>query len=481
MRLNRIPIVLQTYLRTAAVSLSLLVSGLSQFSFSTDPSKSEWSQFRGPNGNGKGSALHEGFDLALDKATWKRELTKGTSSPIISNGKLFVTSFEGTQRVITAFNPVDGELLWDYAIPSLRKETATPPNGPATCTPACADNYVAAFFPDAGLVVCDTNGKLVWQKDIGPFFSMHGISASPIIVDSRLIITVDQLSDSYIVAFDLRNGDQLWKVDRVMGITGGYATPAVIELGERKLIVSPSPSEMLIYDAATGEQVSSIAGLTNAPVTVPAVFGNRFCYSEPPGEPMRMDALGPADKNNDGFIELSEVERSVGMKRLIERIDQGFGNSDGKIDGAEFEKAFNTFLNRGGLSCVELTDKAGTIEPNVIWKYTKATPYIASALMVDDLVYIINDGGIMICFDASNGEVVKRERLSAATGTYYASPIAAGDKIVAANLDGKLTLLQTGREFSVLKTVDFGEPIVATPSVAQGKLFVRTDTALYCF
>jgi outer membrane protein assembly factor BamB len=238
---------------------------------------------------------------------------------------------------------------------------------------------------------------------------------------------------------------------------------------------------MTPYDPKTGSKRMSVVGLSNAPVSLPVAVQANIYYSEPPGEPIPMAALGNADQNKDGVIELDEVKGSLGTYRLIERLDQGFGNADGKVDQAEWDKGFGSFLNKGGLSCVQLQNKNGQLEGTVKWKYTKTAPYISSAIVIDGLVYIINDGGILICFDADSGDLIKRERLREATGQYYASPIAAGDRILFSNLQGKLTLVRAGREFSVLSSLDLGESIVATPSIHQGRLFVRTKSQLYCF
>jgi outer membrane protein assembly factor BamB len=300
-------------------------------------------------------------------------------------------------------------------------------------------------------------------------------------VDGRLIVTIDQLQSPYIAAFDVTNGNQLWKVERLQGITGGYSSPTFVEIGTRKLIISAAPGEMVAYDLETGEKRLSMIGLTNAPVAVPVVYNDHIYYTEPPGEPIPMEALGNADANKDGVIELEEVKNSVGTFRLIERLDKGFGNDDGKVDQAEWDKGFGSFLNKGGLSCIHLEKRGDAIEGTLKWKYTKSTPYIPSALVSDDLVYIINDGGVLICFDAQTGDIIKRERLGEATGQYYASPVSAGDRMVLANLQGKVSLLKTGRDFKLIKTIDLEERIVATPSIYQGRLYIRTNSQVYCF
>ena len=162
--------------------------------------------------------------------------------------------------------------------------------------------------------------------------------ASPILEDGYLIVTIDQLQAAYIVAFDLASGKELWRVERLLGITGGYSTPGIMMFEGVKLIVSAAPGEMLAYDLKTGAKRMSLLGLTNAPVSLPVIVEQRIYYTEPPGKPLPMSALGNADKNGDRVIELTEVKDSIGIYRLIERLDQGFGNGDGKVDEAEWNK-----------------------------------------------------------------------------------------------------------------------------------------------
>ncbi len=452
------------------------------FSFEVESLQSgDWNQFRGPNGSGTNARPVIPDSLTLNDVLWKIDSGRGGSSLIASKDKLFITSYEDEMRTLKCLSSSTGKELWSQSIKKIRKETATRPNDPAMCTPACDDRFVCAWFPDAGLMVCTLEGELKWQKDLGPFYSMHGISASPVLMQGKLIVTVDQLQNPYIAALDVASGKELWRVDRLIGVTGGYSSPVYMHLNDLHLVVSAGPGELVAYDLNTGERKLSCAGLTNAPVGLPVVQNNRVYYSEPPGEPIPMEALGNVDQNKDGIIELSEVQGSVGTYRLIERIDNGFGNSDGKVDKAEWDKAFGTFLNNGGLSCLELTQRDGIVESKIAWKYAKTTPYIPSLLVLDNIVFIINDGGILTSFDATSGEVVKRSRLSDATGQYYSSPVSDGQRMLFANLEGKVSVVQCGREWKPLSTLDFEESIVASPSIQDGRLYIRTETQLYCF
>ena len=79
------------------------------------------------------------------------------------------------------------------------------------------------------------------------------------------------------------------------------------------------------------------------------------------------------------------------------------------------------------------------------------------------------------------GKLWREERLKDAIGDYYASPIAGDDKVYLASLDGKITVLRAGADWQVVSAGDLGEPIVATPAIADGRVFVRTEAAVYGF
>jgi outer membrane protein assembly factor BamB len=424
--------------------------------------------------------LPERFD-AQSNLLWVVPSGAGTSSPIVSEERIYLTSYSGDDRTLHCLDAANGKELWKQSITKLRTETTTPPGNPATCTPVCEGSMVAVLFPDAGLCCYSTDSQLRWKKDIGPFHSMHGISSSPIVADGRLIVVFDQLQDSHISAFSLDDGSEAWKTDRLVGVTGGYSTPCVYSGADGISIISAGPIELAAFDTVTGLKRWSALGLTNAPISLPIISGNRVFVCEPPGEPISMKVLGDIDKNADGKIAPEEVQSHTGVVRLVERIDRGFGNGDGLVDESEFEKAFGTFVGNGGLACVELGGTGDVTKSHVRWQYTKSVPHIPSPLIVDDVLYIVNDGGILTSFDIHSGELLKRDRLSNATGQYYASPVAANGKIILANTEGKVTVVQAGRMWEVISTNDLGEKVYATPAICKGRLFVRTEGKLMCF
>jgi len=116
-----------------------------------------------------------------------------------------------------------------------------------------------------------------------------------------------------------------------------------------------------------------------------------------------------------------------------------------------------------------------------LWSYEKAVPVVSSPLLHDGLVYTVKDGGILTALDAETGRVVKQARLGAAVDTYYASPIAAAGRIYILGEGGTLSVVEAGRDWTLLWSGELGEPGYATPAVAGDTLYVRTAAHLYAF
>ncbi len=445
-------------------------------------SSETWSRFRGPNGSGVICSV--GLPDAIDaegNLLWKADSGKGSSSPIVADGRLYLTSYEGNDRFTHCLDTNTGESLWKQTVEKVRDETASNPNSPATCTPVTDGENVVAFFPDSGLFCYSIDGAEKWRAEVGPFHSMHGITGSPVLVDNLVVLQVDQLRGSELSVYDLATGKLAWKVPRIDGLTGAYSTPSILATGGTSLIVTSGPQELAGYLAATGEKVWSVPGVSNAPVTVPIISAGRIISCEP----MRtsttpFNLLAALDADKDGKYTLEEAKRSIPSHRLLERIDNDHGNGDGVIEESEWNEAFGKYLNKGGLVAVDLPGDE-TASPEVRWTYRKSVPYIASPLVLDGILYVAQGGGIVTTIDPETGDVLHRGRLSQGAKQYYASPVAADGKIFLVDTEGKLTVVRAGSEWEELSTTSLGEPCYATPAICGGRIFVRTSKGLYCF
>jgi outer membrane protein assembly factor BamB len=93
---------------------------------------------------------------------------------------------------------------------------------------------------------------------------------------------------------------------------------------------------------------------------------------------------------------------------------------------------------------------------------------------------MVKDGGIVSCLDAQSGRVLYRTRLGP-KGAYFASPVAGDGKIFAASHNGAIVVWTAGETFQRLAVNELHEPIFATPAIADGHLYVRTESRLYAF
>jgi len=310
---------------------------------------------------------------------------------------------------------------------------------------------------------------------LGPFHSVQGIATSPILAGARVILFIDQIQDSYVAAFDQATGKQTWKKERPSGFLGGYSSPVV---WESQVIVSGA-LELTGYRVDTGEKIWWVRGLTNAPASTPVVSGQDLYVHDLPGEPQPFEPMLKADKNKDGKLSLDEVDPIIG--RIVIAVDREWGNQDGAIDAAEWEKAIGSFAGKGGVAAVRLGGRGDVGRTHVRWTYQKSLPYVPSVLLYQGVVYVVRDGGILTALNPETGEVFRQDRVKDAIDKYYASPVAGDGKVYLVSEEGKVSVLKAGPQWEMLAAHDLGERCYATPAIANGRIYIRTKESLYCF
>jgi outer membrane protein assembly factor BamB len=157
------------------------------------------------------------------------------------------------------------------------------------------------------------------------------------------------------------------------------------------------------------------------------------------------------------------------------------GNNDGAVTEEEWNKAFAPMNTAGGLVRTRLDGKGDVTASNVMWRYTKGLPYVTAPLLYDNILYVVRNGGILTTIDPATGKLMKEARLKDAIGDYYAQPVAGDGKIYFINKDGKATVIRPGAEWEQLSTADLDEQVIATPAIADNRIYIRTEGTLYCF
>jgi outer membrane protein assembly factor BamB len=185
------------------------------------------------------------------------------------------------------------------------------------------------------------------------------------------------------------------------------------------------------------------------------------------------------DKDHDGRLSHDEFK---GDKDLGEHFGWIDGNSDGFITEAEWNKARSLGTGDFGAIALEPEKLRGQLESSAVrWRFKKNLPYIPAPLVYRDVYFMVRDGGIITSLDAATGRLLKQGRTPEALGEYHSSPVAADGKIFLASTEGKITVLKAAAEWEVLQVNDLADEVHATPALSEGRIYVRTHGALYCF
>jgi outer membrane protein assembly factor BamB len=449
---------------------------------------SDWPRFRGPNGEGISNDKGLPSEIGPDKnVLWKIKTPKGHSSPIVVQGKLFITGFEGDDRLVLCYDAATGRELWRKSTPKLRAEPPNPLNGPTTPSVATSDKSVFVFIPEIGLLAYDFSGKELWKVPMGPFGGVQGMAGSPIYAEGNLILLIDTPQDAFLAAYDAATGKQVWRRPRPTGFLGGYTTPSLYKPADGPLqIVVAGAVELTGYQARTGERLWWVGGISTGPAVSPVISGDYVYTLEPVdiGSPFKQ-MLSMFDKNNDGKIDITnELPKDTSgaiMHRLFEGIDKNNGNGDGILTESEWDAAMNPKEPHGGLVRTKLGGKGDVTKANVGWRHTKGLPYVLAPVIYQGVLYTIRNGGILTTLNPETGEQLREERFKDALGDYYAQPVAADGKIYFISKEGKATVIRAGKDWERIGSGDFAEQVIATPAIADSRIFVRAEESLYCF
>ena len=436
----------------------------------------EWTRFRGPNGSGVSSDT--GFPGELTPArnlTWRTAARRGKSSPVLTKDRVFLTGAEKGKLYTQCFDRKTGKLLWERAEDQPRTETVNKLNHEAALSPVTDGENVYVFFKDFGMVSYDAAGKTRWKTPLGPFTNTMGLGASPIIAGDFVVVTADQMDGGFMAALDRRNGEIRWKTAREE--RDGWSTPIVRD-GK---IITVSRGQFGVHSAATGKREFSARGVPAAMVSSPVMVGDRVYFfgygnDEPPPFSTRLAKL---DKNGDGQLTPDEY----GGDLVLLGIAKYIGNGDMIVTQEKWDAKQREILGPNGMMAYQIErGEAGAIGAHELWRFEKGfTNLIPSLVVYDKVVYVVKNGGILTSFNADTGKVFKTGRVEGALGGYSASPVAADGKVYLASEDGAVAVLKAGADWSLLSVTDLGEPCFATPALAGGSVYLRTDAALYRF
>ncbi len=470
------------------------------------PANDDWTRFRGPNGTGLSTTTNLPVEFGPEKSVvWKTDLPPGHSSPVLTAKNIFVTAHTPINAkekrehklFVICMDRKTGKIVWQREAPKAHKARLENVNGPASASPVTDGENVYAFFQEFGLIAFTAEGKEKWRLPLGPFNMFYGFGASPILVDDKIILPVDQDLGSYLIAIDKNTGKTKWKVDRPEVISG-YSTPTIHQprTGPKQIII-PESFQLSSYSVADGKRVWWVRGLACEMKSVVS-YDDEYLYINGWGFPQNqpgqqiptvpfVEGLAKYDQNKDGVIaksELEKVDRASGDKMgfMLKAAFEAFDlDRDGTVNAKDWEVFRAMLASENGLLAIKHGGQGDMTDKAIRWRYQRPVPQVPSTLLYQGSLFMVNDSGILISFDPVTGNIIKQGRLKGAIDKYFASPVGADGKVYLISQDGTVSVVKATGEWEVMAVNPLGDEVFATPAIADGKLFVRTKSALYCF
>ena len=392
----------------------------------------EWTRFRGPNGSGVGQVTGLPNEISSGSFSWVVKIGgHGHSSPVLWGGKLFVTvsdapNMEGSQRKVLCYDAGNGELLWEWIDP-MKGHHLHKFNNFASSTPVVDAERVYLVWGSGAktqAVALSHQGELIWRREWPGFTSDHGYGSSPILADDVLVFHTDAKDEykSYVVGLNPADGKSLWEVERVTPETDkkhftAYNTPITAKAGGVETVVALQSN-----DGWKGIHPKT----------------GKVIWSAPGGYSFR--SVGSII-SGDGFLFASFGSGGDGKQATTLRLDES---------GAE--------------AAYSLTIKDGL-------------GYVPTPLVHEGDLILWADGGILTVRDLASGKEKLKKRIG---GNFFSSPVLTDGKIICCSRDGELVVIEAGGDFEVLGRSRLGSGIHATPALANGSIYFRTDTHLMC-
>jgi outer membrane protein assembly factor BamB len=446
---------MKSILTTAFIAIMAIIQMHSQ-DRGPDP-ELQWSSYRGYYAGGvlDNANLPDSWNVETgENILWKYRVPGlGLSSPVIWGDKLFVTTAissadtegyktgmygsigsvedesEHEWRII-CLDKNSGNLLWEEtAYRGVPKQKRHPKSSHANSTMATDGNFVVAFFGSEGLYCYDMMGELQWKKDFGllrsVFFAVENaeweFASSPIIHEGVVIIQCDVMENSFVAAYDVESGEEIWKKER--NEYPGWCTPNIYTDGDNTRVALNGYLHRGAYDFKTGQEVWKMSGGGDIQVPTPILYKDLILFNSAHGKQSPIYAIHASAK---GDLTLGEDE---------------------------------------------------TTNKYIPWSIPRGGSYMHTMLVYGDLLYNVKWNGSVMCLNPETGEEIWTNKAGSGN-SYIASPVASDGKIYVIDDQGMVYILRAGSSYELLAQNDLGEICMVSPSISGNSIFFRTVNQL---
>ena len=402
----------------------------------------DWPQFRGPHGDGTSAARNVPLTWSeSNNIAWKVAVPgRGRSSPVVIGDRVWLTTAleQGVIRTniksddmqtaehvtlqAVGLDAKQGKELWRTTLFEVDKPAPVHWfNSWATPSPVIEKGRLYCDFGTFGTACLDArDGKILWQTCL-PLDHQVGPGSSPVLWRDLLVLVRDGRDAQYVAVLDKQTGRTVWKTDRPPIDTSNrdlkkcFTTPLLIASGKGTQLLSPGARWVVSYDPDTGKELWR-------------------------------------QRHGEGF--------SIGSCPVF---------SHGLA-------IFSTGCMRPQFLAVNIDGTGEIPATNVVWRITQQVPVMSSPVVSGEEMYWVSDDGMASCADPRTGEIYWQKR---AGGRTFASPLYAEGRVYFFAQDGKTTVIRAGRQFEKLAENQLQGPVVATPAIVDGTIYLRTDTHLY--
>jgi outer membrane protein assembly factor BamB len=397
------------------------------------PAAENWPQWRGPLGTGVAAAGDYPLKFSsTEGVTWKVDLpSRGPSTPVVWDDRIVITCPIDGQDGVLCYD-MQGHELWRKQLGPERPGKHRNGTG-SNPSPVTDGLHVVAYFKSGTLACFDLDGHAKWKTNLQERFGKDtmwfDLGTSPVLADGSVVVAVVQEGDSYLAAFDLDSGELAWhqprKYECPPECDQTYSSPQVVELDGHRVIVTWGGDHLTGHDAATGKLLWECGGFNP----------DKNTHWRTISSPSVSDGMAVVSYGRGAFL--------VGVRLQ--------GEGDITKSARIWEK------NGKGQSCD-----------------------VPTPISTGGKTYILNDAGVISCFDLQTGDERWSAELPKNRNRYYASPVLAGDKLFCAREDGAVFVGQVSDSgFQQLAENAMGEQILATPVPIRGGLLIRGETHLF--
>ena len=398
-------------------------------------SHADWPSWRGPNDSG--SILRGDYPTEVSEQTlqWKTPLPgKGCSTPIIVEETVYLTAPQEGKDALLAID-WDGKVKWTTVFGPEVKGKHRNGSG-SNASPVSDGDAVFVYFKSGTLAAVETDGSIRWQTNIVERFGKdtlfwdHG--TSPVLTDRYAVLARMHNGESWLAAFDKKNGELAWKVARnyatPVECDHGYTSPLVVQHEGQQALLVWGAEHVTVHAAKDGSTLWSCGGFNpDAKKLWPAI-----------AMPVIVDGMAVI----------------------------AYGRNDRKLP-----------LMFG----VRLDGTGDVTATNHVWQRDDISTFVPSPVAYRGRVYLVRDRGEIECVDPATGKTIWSDALPKGRSSYYASPMIANGKLYAPREDGTLFIASVENDqFKLLSENEMDEPVIGSPVPEQGRVFIRGEKHLYC-